>query len=131
MIFSAIATQILAKTTDMLSGLQKIEMSKQLYFSTILPIGVFFSASLTFSNYAYIYLSVSFIQMIKVFIYILILGYYSCRCFIDWIFSSGRKFGISYCDQCYNDSSWSDDCLLWGDTVRLYWVCFSDLGSSN
>ena len=40
-------------------------MSKNLYISSVVPIGALYSFSLWFSNSAYIYLSVSFIQMLK------------------------------------------------------------------
>lgn len=40
-------------------------MSKSLYLSSVVPIGALYSLSLCFSNSAYIYLSVSFIQMLK------------------------------------------------------------------
>ncbi|ONK78431.1 uncharacterized protein A4U43_C02F18690 [Asparagus officinalis] len=40
-------------------------MSRDLYFSSVVPIGALYSLSLWFSNSAYIYLSVSFIQMLK------------------------------------------------------------------
>ncbi|XP_074583747.1 putative sugar phosphate/phosphate translocator At5g25400 [Curcuma longa] len=40
-------------------------MSRALYFSSVVPIGALYSLSLWFSNSAYIYLSVSFIQMLK------------------------------------------------------------------
>lgn len=40
-------------------------MSRELYFKSVVPIGALYSLSLWFSNSAYIYLSVSFIQMLK------------------------------------------------------------------
>ncbi|AQK99877.1 Probable sugar phosphate/phosphate translocator At2g25520-like [Zea mays] len=40
-------------------------MTSQLYLSSVVPIGALYSLSLWFSNSAYIYLSVSFIQMLK------------------------------------------------------------------
>ena len=40
-------------------------MTPQLYVASVLPIGALYSLSLWFSNSAYIYLSVSFIQMLK------------------------------------------------------------------
>nr|DAD31120.1 TPA_asm: hypothetical protein HUJ06_009971 [Nelumbo nucifera] len=40
-------------------------MSRDLYVSSVVPIGALYSLSLWFSNSAYIYLSVSFIQMLK------------------------------------------------------------------
>lgn len=40
-------------------------MTRELYISSIVPIGALYAFSLWFSNSAYIYLSVSFIQMLK------------------------------------------------------------------
>lgn len=40
-------------------------MSRDLYFKSVVPIGLLYSLSLWLSNSAYIYLSVSFIQMLK------------------------------------------------------------------
>eukprot|EP00262_Sarcandra_glabra_P021339 TRINITY_DN8971_c0_g1_i1.p1 TRINITY_DN8971_c0_g1~~TRINITY_DN8971_c0_g1_i1.p1 ORF type:complete len:352 (+),score=26.40 TRINITY_DN8971_c0_g1_i1:196-1251(+) len=44
---------------------EPVSMSRDLYFSSVVPIGALYSLSLWFSNSAYIYLSVSFIQMLK------------------------------------------------------------------
>eukprot|EP00250_Pteridium_aquilinum_P033732 c6167_g1_i1 orf=350-1426(-) len=44
---------------------EPIGMSKEMYMSSIVPIGALYSLSLWLSNSAYIYLSVSFIQMLK------------------------------------------------------------------
>ncbi|XP_010254381.1 PREDICTED: probable sugar phosphate/phosphate translocator At5g25400 [Nelumbo nucifera] len=44
---------------------EPVSMSRDLYVSSVLPIGALYSLSLWFSNSAYIYLSVSFIQMLK------------------------------------------------------------------
>lgn len=41
-------------------------MSKDMFMRSILPIGLLFSASLILSNTAYLYLSVAYIQMLKV-----------------------------------------------------------------
>ena len=41
-------------------------MSKDMFLRSILPIGLLFSASLILSNTAYLYLSVAYIQMLKV-----------------------------------------------------------------
>lgn len=43
-------------------------MSKDMFIRSILPIGLLFSASLILSNTAYLYLSVAYIQMLKVII---------------------------------------------------------------
>ncbi|ODO03457.1 hypothetical protein L198_02304 [Cryptococcus wingfieldii CBS 7118] len=64
---AAIGTRILKATTHLLDGLDNIEMTRDLYLKSILPIGVLFSGSLILSNTAYLSLSVSFIQMLKAF----------------------------------------------------------------
>ena len=61
-------------------------MTKEMFIRSILPIGLLFSGSLILSNTAYLYLSVAYIQMLKVnkhfftFCSILtILGIHTCR----------------------------------------------------
>ncbi len=66
MLFSGIATRVLAKTTNLMDGLKTLNITWEIYAKAIMPIGLLFSASLVFCNYAYLYLSVAFIQMIKV-----------------------------------------------------------------
>jgi drug/metabolite transporter (DMT)-like permease len=65
LLFATIATQLLARTTSLLDSRHALPLSRRLYVRTILPIGVLYSASLVFSNIVYLYLSVSFIQMLK------------------------------------------------------------------
>lgn len=48
-----------------LKAVEPVSMSRQLYISSVVPIGALYSLSLWLSNSAYIYLSVSFIQMLK------------------------------------------------------------------
>ena len=50
----------------MLLGLEAVRMDARTYIRVIVPIGMLFSLSLMFSNQAYLYLSVAFIQMLKV-----------------------------------------------------------------
>lgn len=59
-------TQILARTTTMLDGRKSIKMTGRVYLRAIVPIGFFFSLSLICGNKTYLYLSVAFIQMLKV-----------------------------------------------------------------
>lgn len=63
--FATIMTQILARTTKLLDGRKKVAMTGKVYLRAIVPIGLFFSLSLICGNLTYLYLSVSFIQMIK------------------------------------------------------------------
>lgn len=44
---------------------EPVSMTRDLYLKSVVPIGLLYSLSLWFSNSAYIYLSVSFIQMLK------------------------------------------------------------------
>jgi hypothetical protein len=50
----------------MLDSRHKLNMNRDVYMKAIFPIGFFFSLSLIFGNKAYLYLSVAFIQMLKV-----------------------------------------------------------------
>lgn len=65
LIYATIATQILARTTTLLDSRRNFPISGRLYLRTILPIGLLYSGSLICSNVVYLYLSVSFIQMLK------------------------------------------------------------------
>lgn len=59
-------TQVLARTTSLLDGRKTVKMTGRVYLRAIVPIGFFFSLSLICGNVTYLYLSVSFIQMLKV-----------------------------------------------------------------
>lgn len=59
-------TQILARFTTVLDSRKKVPMTGKVYLRAIVPIGVMFSLSLICGNMTYLYLSVSFIQMLKV-----------------------------------------------------------------
>ncbi|KAH0359201.1 DUF250 domain membrane protein, partial [Aureobasidium melanogenum] len=63
--FATICTQILARFTTVLNSRKKVPMNGRVYLRAIVPIGLFFSLSLICGNLSYLYLSVSFIQMIK------------------------------------------------------------------
>ncbi|KAE9972443.1 hypothetical protein EG328_004974 [Venturia inaequalis] len=65
LIFSTVMTQGLARFTTVLDSRKKVPMTGRVYLRAIVPIGLFFSLSLMFSNAAYLYLSVAFIQMLK------------------------------------------------------------------
>jgi hypothetical protein len=74
MLVSTIITQLIRLLfPSMMPSLGTVDMSLSKYARTILPIGVFFTMSLIFCNSAYIYLSVSFIQMIKAITPVLVL----------------------------------------------------------
>ncbi|CAN8099685.1 unnamed protein product [Discula destructiva] len=65
MFFATTMTQIMAKFTTTLDSRHKVPMTTQTYMRAIVPIGIMFSLSLICGNVAYLYLSVSFIQMLK------------------------------------------------------------------
>ncbi|KAI4110703.1 MAG: hypothetical protein LQ345_006955 [Seirophora villosa] len=64
--FATVTTQILARFSTVLDGRHLVRMTPKLYVRAIVPIGVFYSLSLVCSNLPYLYLSVAFIQMLKV-----------------------------------------------------------------
>lgn len=66
LVFATIMTQILARFTTILDSRKKVPMTGKVYLRAIVPIGIFFSLSLICGNQAYLYLSVAFIQMLKV-----------------------------------------------------------------
>ncbi|KZT03749.1 TPT-domain-containing protein [Laetiporus sulphureus 93-53] len=77
--FAAIGTRVLQRTTHLLDGLRDVNITKDVFIRSILPIGLLFSASLILSNTAYLYLSVAYIQMLKAFVPVAIL-------LISWTF---------------------------------------------
>lgn len=68
-------TQLLAHTTTLLDSRHSLKMNKEVYIRAIFPIGFFFSLSLIFGNKAYLYLSVAFIQMLKVRLFQILITY--------------------------------------------------------
>lgn len=66
LVFATVMTQLMARFTTMLDSRKKVPMTGRVYLRTILPIGLMFSLSLICGNLTYLYLSVSFIQMLKV-----------------------------------------------------------------
>jgi hypothetical protein len=66
LVFATVMTQIMARFSTVLDSRKKVPMTGRVYLRAILPIGVFFSLSLICGNMTYLYLSVAFIQMLKV-----------------------------------------------------------------
>ncbi|GAB7348932.1 hypothetical protein MBLNU459_g7618t1 [Dothideomycetes sp. NU459] len=65
LVFATVMTQLMARHTNMLDSRHSVPMTGRIYLRAIVPIGVFFSLSLICGNLTYLYLSVSFIQMLK------------------------------------------------------------------
>lgn len=66
LVFATLMTQIMARSTHFLDGRKSVKMTGRVYLRAIVPIGAFFSLSLMCGNMTYLYLSVAFIQMLKV-----------------------------------------------------------------
>lgn len=66
MVASTILTQCMARFTNILDARKDVPMTGAIYLKSIVPIGLCFSVSLIFGNLTYLYLTVSFIQMLKV-----------------------------------------------------------------
>ncbi|KAK8114315.1 hypothetical protein PG999_006384 [Apiospora kogelbergensis] len=60
-------TQLLARFTPLLNSRHTVPLTGRVYLRAILPIGMLYTASLVFSNLSYLFLSVSFLQMLKAF----------------------------------------------------------------
>ncbi|XP_052169221.1 probable sugar phosphate/phosphate translocator At4g32390 [Oryza glaberrima] len=65
MVFCASLTVVLIRVLRVVAEPTSPPMTPSLYAASVVPIGVLYALSLWFSNSAYIYLSVSFIQMLK------------------------------------------------------------------
>ncbi|KAH9828016.1 putative sugar phosphate/phosphate translocator, partial [Teratosphaeria destructans] len=65
LLFATVMTQLMARFTTTLDSRKKVPMTGQIYLRKIVPIGAMFSLSLICGNLTYLYLSVSFIQMLK------------------------------------------------------------------
>lgn len=67
MTFAAFLTRILARFTNLLPSLKEKTVTTDIIIWKFIPIALLFSVSLVLSNTAYLYLSVSYIQMLKAF----------------------------------------------------------------
>ncbi|KAJ7276071.1 TPT-domain-containing protein [Mycena haematopus] len=88
--FAAIGTRVLQRTTNLLDGTKDINMNRDMFLKSILPIALLFSGSLILSNSAYLHLSISYIQMLKAFNAVAVL-------LISWasrIAEPNRRLGI-------------------------------------
>lgn len=63
MFFSTVMTQIMSRTTNMLPGVREGKVDAAAMKAQILPVSLCFAVSLVLANKAYIYLSVSYIQV--------------------------------------------------------------------
>lgn len=66
-VLASILTQVLARTTNMLPGVEKGVITTNDYIKRILPMSLCFALSLVFGNMAYRYISLAYIQMVKAF----------------------------------------------------------------
>lgn len=67
MSLATVLTQIMSRTTNMLPAVKEQKVDQDVFMKNIIPVASFFSVSLVCANKAYIYLSVSYIQMLKAF----------------------------------------------------------------
>jgi len=79
MVLATVLTHIMAKTTSILPGVNDKKVNAAAIKKQILPVSLCFAISLVLSNKSYIYLSVSYIQMLKAFtpVAVLIFSYFS------------------------------------------------------
>ena len=63
--FATMATQLLAKFTPFLPGVKENKVTRSMFFSKLVPLALFFAVGLVLGMYAYKYLSVGYLQMVK------------------------------------------------------------------
>eukprot|EP01023_Acetabularia_acetabulum_P002601 TRINITY_DN11087_c0_g1_i1.p1 TRINITY_DN11087_c0_g1~~TRINITY_DN11087_c0_g1_i1.p1 ORF type:complete len:241 (-),score=27.43 TRINITY_DN11087_c0_g1_i1:53-700(-) len=71
MIFSALFSMIICKGFKLVEAKQQVTW--QLFFFNLVPVGFFSASTLFFGNWVYLFLSVSFIQMLKAFCPIIVM----------------------------------------------------------
>ncbi|GAA5972275.1 hypothetical protein JCM11641_002386 [Rhodosporidiobolus odoratus] len=74
LVYATIGSRLLLRYTHLLDDLHNVPMSWDRWMKNIVPIGALFSGSLICNNFAYLTLSVSFLQMIKAFTSVAVLG---------------------------------------------------------
>ncbi|XP_076956947.1 putative sugar phosphate/phosphate translocator At2g25520 [Bidens hawaiensis] len=65
MIHMAVCSSMAYVIVNVFKVVERVQMTREVYIKSVVPIGFLYSLSLWLSNSAYIYLSVSFIQMMK------------------------------------------------------------------
>jgi len=75
MVLATFLTQVMSRTTNMLPGVREGKVDSTVLFKQIFPVTSFFAVSLVLSNKSYIYLSVSYIQMLKAFTPVAVLAF--------------------------------------------------------
>lgn len=133
--FASLMTQILARTTTLLDSRKTVKMTGRIYLRAIVPIGFFFSLSLICGNKAYLYLSVAFIQMLKVkssynivkicSIAYHMKGHYARRSSSCYLVPGSCSTELENAGKCLIHCDWCHPCLFRRDHVRLDWFHIS------
>jgi hypothetical protein len=109
MIHMAFCSFLAVLLVRVLKLVEPIGMTREVYLSSVVPIGALYSLSLWFSNSSYIYLSVSFIQMLKALMPVA-------------VYSIGVSLKKETCQVQYHGEhdwhiSWCGHCSIWGGQV--------------
>ena len=91
MILATAITRILSTTSSMLPGVKEKKVDSSVFINKIIPVAMAFAISLVLSNKAYIYLSVSYIQMLKAFTPVAVLAFplsLASKNHLPWSFTS-------------------------------------------
>ncbi|KAI3709469.1 hypothetical protein L2E82_39231 [Cichorium intybus] len=108
---------------NVLKVVEPVQMTRDVYLKSVVPIGLLYSLSLWLSNSAYIYLSVSFIQMLKA---LMPVAVYSIGVLLKKESFKGQtmsnmlsiSFGVAIA--AYGEAQFN----TWGVTLQLGAVCF-------
>jgi drug/metabolite transporter (DMT)-like permease len=75
MVLATVITRVMSRFTNMLPGVREKKVDSVVFTNKIIPVAACFAVSLVLSNKAYIYLSVSYIQMLKAFTPVAVLAF--------------------------------------------------------
>ncbi|KAE9609713.1 hypothetical protein Lal_00006772 [Lupinus albus] len=102
---------------------EPVSMSRDLYLRSVVPIGLLYSLSLWFSNSAYIFLSVSFIQMLKALMPVAVYSIgvlFKKESFKSEIMANMVSISLGVAVAAYGEAKFD----VWGVTLQLMAVAF-------
>ncbi|KAL0416862.1 UNVERIFIED_CONTAM: putative sugar phosphate/phosphate translocator [Sesamum latifolium] len=124
MVFSSVLCFMLTKVLKIM----KVEegMTRDIYRSSVVPIGAMFAMTLWLGNTTYLYVSVAFAQMLKAIILALLMFTLGdiCRascCFHSWSISWTRSDELQDASDNVGYQFWGTGSILWGNKYKLDW----------
>ncbi|KVI01289.1 probable sugar phosphate/phosphate translocator At5g25400 [Cynara cardunculus var. scolymus] len=108
---------------NLLKVVEPVQMTRDVYLKSVVPIGLLYSLSLWLSNSAYIYLSVSFIQMLKALMPVAVYSIgvlFKKEGFKSQTMTNMLSISFGVAIAAYGEAQFN----TWGVTLQLGAVCF-------